>query len=226
LTVVVKGMQSDLSVWRDDKELDTAEYNTELPIDVGSRAITVRRGADTLATTRVDMKEKAHETVSFDLDAVAKDHPTSGGAKTGDGKVVQTTTVVVNAVSNEPKSTPAGKVAANIFLGVGLTAAIFGGAFMGVATALSAKKGSDCLQTSGPRVSPTQYVCNSNTADNVAIAQTLAQVGQWVAVGGGVLVVTAIVLFIVVPKEKEKATPQVGFGPIPGGAAMTFAGTF
>jgi hypothetical protein len=234
LKVVVSGMQSDLSVWRDDKELDTAEYNTDLPIDPGSRTITVRRGADTIASTKVDLKEKAHELVTFDLDAIAKSHPapvatTSGGSKTGDGRaVVQTNTVVVNGGSNEPKSTPAGKVAANIFLGVGLTAAVFGGAFMGVATALSSNKSSDCTQVSAPQASPTQWVCNSNTAANITTAQTLAQVGQWVAVGGAVLVVTAIVLFIVVPKEKEKerTAPVVGFGPIPGGAALSLGGAF
>ena len=223
LRVGVAGTQPDLGVWRDDEELKSAEYNLELPIDPGMHTITVKRGDAKLESKNVDMKEKAHESVSFDLDRIAKDHPAPKETPAASGKVVQTNTVVVNGAT-EPKGPPALKVAANLFLGVGLTAAVFGGAFMAIATGLSADKNTDC--TNVPLGSTTWVCKSSSVASNMRLATTLGEVGQWVAIGGGVFVATAIVFYIVAPKDKEKHAPQVSFGPIPGGAAFSLGGAF
>ena len=172
LKVNVTGQQADLSVWRDDKQLDAAEYNTDLPINPGSRTIAVRRGAATLSTKSVEMSEKEHQVVTFDLDAIAKAHPAPveppPGKTTDGGKVVQTNTVVVEAKVGEQKSTPAGKVVANIFLGVGLTAAVFGEWLIGVA-ALLGQKGNDCFETSATL---DQWQCSSSRVTNIDTAKT------------------------------------------------------
>jgi hypothetical protein len=225
LKVNVGGMQSDLSVWRDDKQLESAEYNTELPIDLGTRTITVRRGSDVVATKTVDMKEKAHETVAFDLDAIAKDHPapaqTSAGSKSGDGRVVQTNTVVVNG-GQQSAPTPALKVAGNIFLGVGLTAIVTGGAFEGIAFAL--KSGTKCVASP---MDATLQLCSPSGVSSLGTAATLADAGLGVMIGGAVFVATAIVFYILSPKQKE-APPaiQTGLVPIPGGSAFMIRGSF
>jgi hypothetical protein len=172
------------------------------------------------------MKEKAHEGVSFDLDFIAKEHPApvAPPPKTGDGKVVQTNTVVVNA-GQEQKGPSAGKTVANIFLGVGLTAAVIGGAFIGVSALLAKDKGNDCAQLPG---NSNSWVCAHGTASNIETAQTLNTVGLVTAIVGGALAVTGIVLLIALPKDKEKENrPQVSFAPVPGGGAfMALGGRF
>jgi hypothetical protein len=216
LRIDVRGAQPELSVYRDDDALDPGAYGTELPVDPGTRTITVRRGSAVLATEKLDMKERAHERVAFDLDAIAKEHPAPAPSARAKSAPESSDEVP------EDGSTRTMRIVGNASLGIGLVALIFGGTLEGAAVAV--KGGAECIDNPDP--SGVARVCSSTGLQSIGTARNIANAGLGLMIGGGVLTATGIALKIVAYKRSEAPAASVGISAGPERAFVTCGGTF
>jgi hypothetical protein len=175
LVVRVVNPVGSLDVYRDDVKLDPASFETELPTDAGDRAIVVRRGEQVVRKQTVKLVEGEVSRIELDLAALDKAVPAIPTAKP---------TVLVVGPQPSTKLRTVGIVVGAVGLGAVVAAA-------GLEIGALAKKPSS-NQCVG------KY-CTPEGMKQVESAQTLANVGQWVGLGGLVALAVGTTFFLVSP---------------------------
>ena len=197
MQINVQNPQDDLRVWRDDVALDPLVYGVPLPVDPGDHRIEVRRGSKTLTTENRTLAEKESVTVNIDLGVVARAHPAPKGVDPDDGGVVVKTETV--EVSNTQR------VLGYTVGGIGLLA--FLGAVGLEIGALVKKDEADqpwnCFEG----------ICRQEGLDAADTGATLAEVGQWVGIGGILGIAVGATLILTAPSAPDP--PVTRGGPTP-----------
>ncbi len=188
LEIHVVNPVGSLDVWRDDVKLDPASFDTPLPTDPGERSIVVKRGEQVLRKQTVKAVEGEVRKVELDLAALDKAVPPA-----------PTTKLAVLAVGPPPSSKL--RTVGIVVGAVGVGAVVAAG---GLEIGALATKPSD-----------TQCVnkyCTPDGMSQVKSAQTLANVGQWVGIGGLVAVAVGATFFLTSPSAssptKSAAAPS------------------
>lgn len=208
LQVHVVNPVGTLDVWRDDVKLDPASFDTPLPTDPGERAIVVKRGEQILKKQTVKAVEG--ETLTVELDLAALD------------KAVPPLPKVSSGVLGPYRPPPSKLRTIGLVVGaVGVGAVVAAG---GLELGALAKK-----------PSATQCVgiyCTPEGMNQVRSAQTLANVGQWVGIGGLVAVAIGATFFIASPssapvKASAASSRTTWFSPWagPGAGGVGLGGT-
>ena len=218
-----KGDISDVVVTVDGNQVTAHLDGSAVPVDPGPHQFVFTLGDGKKRETRYTVLEGQKTqpvTVSFASGTPSTQQP-QNGAKNDGGNVTQTTNIVVQTGGPEQK-TPGMRVAGNIFLGVGIVAAVLGGAFEGIALAM--KGAADCDKQ--PLPGTTTTMCAPGALNNISTAATLSNVGLYMMIGGGVLGITGIVLIVASPKPKDASATKVGFQPLPGGSMFSLSRSF
>lgn len=177
LQVHVVNPVGTLDVWRDDVKLDPASFDTPLPTDPGERAIVVKRGEQILKKQTVKAAEGETRTVELDLAALDKAVPPLAKASSG---------------ALGPYRPPSTKLRT-----IGL---VVGAVGVGAVVAAGGLE----LGALAKKPSATQCVgiyCTPEGMNQVRSAQTLANVGQWVGIGGLVAVAVGATFFLASPSS-------------------------
>jgi hypothetical protein len=196
LRIVARGKADGLAILRDDAPVPAGMMGEELPVDPGRHTVVVQRGDVVLHRVEVALQERGRETVSVDLDALAKASPppappVAGAARTASAGPPPTVAMRVRS----------GFQSATIAIGsVGILAAV------GLeATALALKlseNGSDCAS-----LDKVTY-CNDKGLKNIGVARTLATAGQWVGIGGIAVLGVGVALTLTAPPSAPPAQPD------------------
>lgn len=199
LRVAVTRPVPGLDVYRGDTRIPRGAYDTPVPVDPGAHEISVRRGDAVLDRQTVTANEGAVASVTLDLAAIDQAHPAatppppagSPGTAPPHGDV--------------PPPTSSQKTIGFIVGGVGLAALATAGVFELVA--ISHKNKAD---------EPDQCVnkyCSSEGLDSADRADTFAELGQWVGLGGLVVTGVGAALVLTAPSAPERERARIGVAP-------------
>lgn len=178
LRLDVAAGKSSLDVYRDSVKIDPAAFGVPLPSDPGGHVISVRRGAETLVEKRVVCREGDTTALALDLVAIEKAAPPP---------------VLPGAPPSSLRSV------GYVLTGVGLaTLLAAGGLEIG---ALVRKSDADA-----PSSCVNRY-CTPTGLQTAGNARTLAEVGQWVGIGGIVVAAVGVTLVIASPGRPARAAP-------------------
>jgi hypothetical protein len=219
LTVHVTSPKASLDVLRDDEKLDPATFDLPLPVDPGPHAIVVQRGEQVLKKQSIDAVEGKTAEVTLDLAALdAAVPPPPPPPKPA-------ATAASAAPPPPPPPAAVNLRTVGVVVGaVGLGAVI---AAAGLEIGALAKKPSDTACVA-------KY-CTPDGYSQVRGAQTLANVGQWVGIGGLVAVAVGATFFIAAPKSPSQPAAAASAEPArratwvapwagPGGAGVAVGG--
>lgn len=201
LTLDVTQASEKLVVEVDGKAVDEAKFGLPFQLDAGEIKVAVLRGEQVLETKTVKVVDGEAQRLPLDLAAIAKAHPAT------------------KAVQEEPAD-PTQRYAGIVVLSTGLAGIAAFGVLEGVAFSKRAAAESDGLcaeQDSG------SLVCTPAGYDEAELAGTLAEVGQWVGVGGLAVAAVGLTVFLTAPKdapaekgvvEKAYVAPILGPGRV------------
>lgn len=224
LKVVVTGKADDLQIYRGETKLQPGAYGTKLPTDPGTVAVQVVRGDDVLWEQSVQVRAGEDSELSVDLEAISASNPPPLGQRAKRRAAVGPAVTTESAgFWTTPRIVGTAVGAAGIVaVGVGFG---LGGMAMGTVSDL------DAMCTT--EVNGRRY-CAGDYEDTRQSAATLADAGQWLAIGGGVLAAVGVTLVIVGGQstaselEERASTPTLIASPWvgPAGAGMGLGGTF
>lgn len=178
LTIKVTNPVPALTIERDRTKVSSAMYNSALPVDPGEHKVFVKRGDELLRTEKVQVAEAQSVEVALDLAAIERAAPLPK-PKSKD--------VVVVGVS------PALRKA-----GWAVTAVGFGGIAASGLVEISA------LMKKGEADQPDRCVQKICTPEGYALAndaRSVAEAGQWVAIGGMIVTAVGVTLLMVAPRQ-------------------------
>jgi tetratricopeptide (TPR) repeat protein len=190
LELKVTGRAEGLHVYRGNTRIAPGAYNSALPVDPGKHEITVRRDDDVLERRQIQVKEGQSASLALDLGAIDRAQPAVRKTRAGSG------------VGSDERETPSStqKTIGFIVGGVGIAALATAGVLELVA--ISNKHKAD---------EPDQCVnkyCSSEGLDNADRAKNLAEIGQWVALGGLVATGVGVALILTAPSAPERETAR------------------
>lgn len=196
LTLDITQASEKLAVEIEGKELGEAKFGLPVQLDAGEVKVTVLRGDVVLETKTVKLVDGEAQRLALDLAAIAKAHPPSKAA-------------AVEAAD------PTQRYAGIAVLSTGLAGVAAFGVLEGVAFSKRSAAESDGLcvaQDSGA------LVCTPAGYEEAQLAGTLAEVGQWVGVGGLAVAAVGLTVFLTAPKDApaEKAVEKAYVVPILG----------
>ncbi len=224
LKVLVTGKADDLQVYRGETKLQPGAYGTRLPTDPGTVVVQVVRGDDVLWEQSVQVLAGKDSELSVDLDAISASNPPPLGQRAKRRAAVGPAVTTESAgFWTTPRIVGTAVGAAGIVaVGVGLG---LGGMAMGGVSDLEAM----CTAEIDGR----RY-CSGDYEDTRQSAATLADAGQWLAIGGGVLAAVGVTLVIVGGQgsaselEQRASAPTLVASPWlgPSGAGFGLGGSF
>jgi hypothetical protein len=186
-------------------EVASSRFGLPLEQDPGALKIEVSRDDQVLETIPTTLTEGQTTTVKLDLAAIAKKHPPKKDKVAG------------------PEARPAQRIAGFVVLGVGLAGVTAFAVLESVALAKRSEADSagNCVDRDG------KALCSPQGYDLIEEAGTLAEVGQWVGIGGLAVVGVGITLVLTAPSEPE-AEPAAAVLPwvSPYGGGLTVGGRF
>ena len=185
-------------------EVASSRFGLPLEQDPGSLQIHVARGDDVLETLPAPLPEGQTTTVKVDLAAIAKKHPPKA------------------ARPQAPEARPEQRIAGFVVLGVGLAGVTAFAVLESVALAKrsEADGGGNCVDRDG------KALCSPQGYDLLEEAGTLAEVGQWVGLGGLAVVGVGITLVLTAPAGEPEADDATAVVPwvSPYGAGLSVGG--
>lgn len=207
-TLVVEVVQGPevLAVHLAGSELASSKWGFPLDLDPGEVVIEVLRDGQLLETKSVKLVEGKAERLALDLAAIAKAHPLPKK------KVV------------EPVD-PTQRIAGIVVMSVGFAGiAAFGvleAAALGIRS--SANDADQCYSGGEGAV-----VCSPDGFDKIQLAGDLAEVGQWVGVGGVGVAAIGLTVLLTAPSEAPPDSSQSYVVPVlsPSFAGLAWGGTF
>ena len=184
-----------LTVQRGAVKLSDTMYGVELPVDPGVVPVTIQRGDEVLEERQVEAKEGQVSTLELDLAAIAAAHPPPP-----DPAPQPVTPVPVPEQPTEPYD-PTHRNVGIIISAVGATAVLVAG---GLEIGALVKKGQ-----ANASDSCVNKFCTQEGIDTANSAKTLAEVGQWLGIGGLVTLAVGATVFFTAPSEPdEEAEPD------------------
>lgn len=185
LQINVAGAVSSLDVYRGSTKVEPAAYNIALPVDPGAHVITVRRGDQVLKEERVEASEGASVTTSLDLEAIEKSAPPPPP-----GPLAQPTGTAPPPSAPPPTGQ---RTAGFVVGGVGVGVLALGGVLGLVAlSSMSAANEPDaCIN----------IYCTPQGIESVDRAKIFAEAGQWVGLGGIVMIGIGATLILTSPSS-------------------------
>jgi hypothetical protein len=233
LRVEVVGELGELVVELDGVALGASDLGLARPVDPGDHVIRVRKGASVLKTDDVIVIEMSKQTYTVDVAALtgAKAAPpaTTAPPAAAPGPSASAAQPVGPPPSSQLdlRAPDDGKGSSDLaWMGpLGTTAIAVGTVavltFAGLEIGALAMKGTaDC--TTLPNDSD---ACTSVGFDQLATARTLAEVGQWVGVGGAVVLATGIGFAVGYGASSDAKKTSLLVAPTPGGATLVLGGT-
>jgi hypothetical protein len=193
LQINVTGAASSLDVYRGSTRVDPAAYNLPLPVDPGAHAITVRRGDQVLKEERVELAEGATAATSIDLEAIEKSNPPP--APTGPAQ---------GSVTAPPPPPPSLPPPPTSYRSTGFTV---GGIGVGV-LAVGGILGLVALQSMSATDDPDACIgiyCSPTGIEAIDRAKLFAEAGQWVGIGGIVMIGIGATLILTSPSGSPPA---------------------
>lgn len=188
LALDIKQGSEKLAIFIDGKELPELKWGLPVLVDPGKVSIEVRRAEDTLDSRTVDTEEGKSVPVSLDLAAIAKAKPSKK-----------------KTAPIEPAN-PAQRYAGIVTLSVGLAGVVAFAVLEGVAVG----KRSDANRKDGCVDDGETVVCSPAGYAEVQQAGDLAEVGQWLGIGGLTLAAVGLTVFLTAPKEQAPNSPSSG----------------
>ncbi|NUO52768.1 MAG: tetratricopeptide repeat protein [Polyangiaceae bacterium] len=192
----------NLSVAIAGSPVPSSKLGLPMDVDPGKVAITILRGDTVLETREVDLAEGQSLTVKLDLPAISKAHPEK---KKSEKPVVE--------------ARPEQRIAGFVVLGVGLA----GVTAFAVLESVALAKRSEADETGNCVEKNDTALCSPQGFELVEEAGTLAEVGQWVGLGGLAVVGVGITLVLTAPmgepddETEPKTTALPWFSPHGGG---------
>lgn len=178
LSLDIKQGSEKLSIFIDGKELPELKWGLPVLVDPGKVSIEVRRDGDTLESRTVDVEEGKSTPIALDLAAIAKAKPSK------------------KATPVEPAN-PAQRIAGIVTLSVGLAGVVAFAVLEGVAVG----KRSDANRDDGCFDDGENVICSPEGYAEVQQAGDLAEVGQWLGIGGLTLAAVGLTVFLTAPKD-------------------------
>lgn len=205
LRINVTGAASSLDVYRDSIKVEPAAYNLALPVDPGAHTITVRRGDQVLKEERVEASEGASVATLLDLEAIEKSAPPPPPGSTGPSQGSGPPPPPPPPSSNQ-------KTAGFIVGGVGAGVLALGGVLGLVALSnMSASNEPDaCIN----------IYCTPQGLESIDRAKVFAEAGQWVGLGGIVMIGIGATLILTAPSAASTATTGASKSNILAGAQV------
>lgn len=228
LTVTVAAPVDGLQVRRDGEAVPSASLGLALPIDPGDHTVTanaphykswsatVTVAKSATASVQIPALEPAPEPTPAPVPA-----PTpSPGTSPQQGAPAQPQTVII--YQGEPQR----RGGANRFWGV--FSIVTGAVAMGTGTVFGFIAKSQWNKSNDPNQGPSNNVpdcindiCTQNGIQHRQDAQNIANIAQWVFIGGAVVAAGGIVLYVTAPSGYEKpAQTTLSFSPTLGGAVL------
>jgi hypothetical protein len=199
LRLDIPAASAALDVHRDGVKIDPAAYGVPLPSDPGGHVVTVRRGAEVLVEKRVVVREGATTALALDLAAIERAAPPP--------------------VAYE-RPTSSLRAAGLVIGGVGVASLLVAGSF-------EIKAIVDRSVTDNPAYCISKHC----TPDGLRVAQRandFATAGQWVGIGGIVMMAVGVSLVIASPARRAapRAAPPLSVSGflLPGSGGLTLRG--
>jgi hypothetical protein len=180
LTIDVARPAPGLSVYRGDEVIDPRAYGTPLPTDPGLWVVTVRRGDQELTRQEVRLVEGARVELALDLEAIDRAAPAPPPA-----------TPPPKPRPEAPPPEPFWNAQRTTGLIVGAVG-VAGLASFGVLEGIAISKKADADETG----SCFEGFCTPEGARTSEDAETFAEAGQWVGIGGAVVLAVGVTLFL------------------------------
>jgi hypothetical protein len=187
LVIEIDNPRPALTVFRDEARIEPAMYGVALPVDPGKHVISVRRGEEVIHRAEIDSAEAQSGTVKLDLAAIERAAPPPPKPKD--------TTVYVRP---GPVSTTQ-KTVGIVVGGVGLLAVV-GAAALEIIALGSTPNDDQCVND----------LCTPAGKKAADDAKTVADIGQWVGIGGLVAVAVGATLLITAPSSSPSTSGTVG----------------
>lgn len=173
-------------------EVASSRFGLPLDQDPGTLKVEVLRADEVLETRQVTVVEGQTATLKLDLAAIAKQHPPKA-AGTPQG----------------PDPRPEQRIAGFVVLGVGLAAVTTFAILESVALAKrsEADEAGNCVDRDG------KALCSPQGYDLIEEAGTLAEVGQWMGIGGLAVIGVGITLVLTAPTGEPEEEPKTAVAP-------------
>ncbi len=178
---VVRGPE-ELTISLAGKAVPPGRYGLPIEIDPGEAVVEVSRGDEVLHRQSVKLVEGQTQRAPVDLDAIAKAHPKKTTAQ-------------------GPEPRPEQRIAGFVVLSVGLAAV----ASFAVLESVALAKRSEANDLGNCVDKNDVALCSPQGFDLVEEAGLLAEVGQWVGLGGLAVVGVGITLVLTAPVADEEA---------------------
>lgn len=204
LVLDVKQGAEKLSVTAGKRDIPASSFGLPVKVDPGKLAIVVSRDDQVLETTEIELAEGETKHHALDLAAIAKAHPSDKKA------------AVVPA-------NPAQRYAGIATLSFGLA----GLATFGIMEAVALAQRASADGEGGCVEKGETTVCSPQGYEVAQTAGDVAEIGQWIGVGGLAVAALGLTLFLTAPSD-QPAAPSAAFLPlvVPGGAGLAIGGRF
>lgn len=189
VTIVVTNPKPGIQVFRDDLAVSPGSYGTALPTDPGTHTIQVIRDEDegVIYKQQVQLIEAQQVRVELDLAAIEAAAPKAAP------KRAPVSVVTITPADYDPGAGQ--RTAGWVVTGFG-AAAVVGGLVLG-GVALVQKGDANCAE--GDFSGDAGHACFRDDLDSIDSAETLANAGQWLGIGGLVVAGVGVTLLLTVP---------------------------
>jgi len=245
LRINVWGNAPELTVTRDGEPVDAAMYGVDVPVDPGKHTVVVARGKDVALKREIEAGEGERKQVEIDLEEAARALPpippppvpeppptAEPSATAAPPPPPPTATPPQPAPPPPPPPPDPGDPPGTWRGGFGAFVMAFGGhaalnAVMFLIVAAEMQSGAEdehCLERND------RTLCSEKGLEDLETARTMANVGQWLGIGGLTLFATGAVLILTAPsREPAETAASVHITPLfsaEGGAQLRLRGSF
>ena len=205
LVLEVKQGAEKLVVTAGGREIAPSRFGLPVKVDPGKLEIVVARDDQALETQTIELAEGESKRQALDLAAIAKAHPAK-----------KTTTMV--------PANPAQRYAGIVTLSVGLA----GLATFGVMEAVALGQRAAADGKGGCVEKGDTTVCSPQGYELAQTAGDVAEIGQWIGVGGLAVAALGLTLFLTAPTDQPAGAPSAAIVPlvVPGGGGVAIGGRF
>ena len=205
LVLDVKQGPEALSVSVGKRDVEPGRFGLPLKVDPGKLEIVVSRDDQVLQTSEIQLAEGESKRHPLDLAAIAKAHP-------GKKKLL--------LVPANPAQRYAGIATLSVGLAGLATFGIMEAVALGQRAAADGKGG--CVEKGETTVCSPQGYELAQTAGDVA------EIGQWIGVGGLAVAALGLTLFLTAPSDRQEEQPSAAIVPLllPGGGGLGIGGRF
>ena len=216
LIVNVQNPVDELTVKMDKTEMKPATFGLPLPVDPGEVTVGVYRGEQQLDSQAATAADGQTTTIDLDLKAIAEANPAVVAPVPDDGKQDEKPDTVTPTEPYDPTLRNVGLIVGGVGL---LGVLVAGGLEIGALVKKSQAESED---------SCVNKFCSPAGLEAADSAATFAEIGQWVGIGGLVVLAVGATIFLVSPSEPDEPAAAWSLTPMLGidGGGIGVQGTF